>query len=179
MCYSCFKSSRKASSQGRATMPIGAGYDATQAGAETAGASAYAHDVFISYRHVPPDREWVRGKLVPALDAAGISVCVDYRSFRLGAPLVIEMGRAVEQSRYTLAVLTPNYLAGTFAELENVLAEHLGLERHEQRLLLVMLRDCQPRLGLRARLWLDMREPGDFTPAVARLIGELRPLPPP
>ncbi len=49
--------------------------------------------------------------------------------FRLGAPLVVEMARAVEQSRYTLAVLSPAYLTSNFAELENVLAEHLGLEQ--------------------------------------------------
>ena len=41
-------------------------------------------------------------------------------------------GRAVESSTYTLAVLTPTYLESTFTELENVLAEHLGLEERER-----------------------------------------------
>jgi hypothetical protein len=101
-------------------------------------------------------------------------VCIDYESFRLGAPLVLEMARAVEQSRYTLAVLTPGYLRSNFAELEGVLAEHLGLEQGARRLLLVMREPCVPRLGLRARLWLDLTEDAQFERGVARLTNELR-----
>jgi len=149
---------------------------------EKAGAGSigpYRYDLFISYRHDPVDRDWVRGRLVPGLETAGLRVCVDYRDFGLGVPLVLEMGRAVEQSHYTLAVLSPAYLESSFTELENVLAEPqvLGqnvLELREQRLLLVLHQDCKPRLGLRARLWLDMRDPGDFAPALARLVAELR-----
>ena len=153
-------------------MPIGSAHSGTQTTAEAESGDTY--DIFISYRHDPVDRAWVRGRLVPALEAAGVRVCIDYRDFRLGAPLVLEMGRAVEQSRFTLAVLTPAYLDSTFTELENVLAEHLGLERQERRLLLILREDCKPRLGLRARLWLDARDDRDFTDGLARLVGELR-----
>jgi hypothetical protein len=134
----------------------------------------YLYDLFVSYRHDPVDRDWVRGRLVPALEEAGLRVCIDHRDFRLGVPLVLEIGRAVEQSHYTLAVLSPAYLESGFTELENVLAEHLGTERREQRLLLILHQDCKPRLGLRARLWLDMRDSHDFAPALARLVAELR-----
>jgi hypothetical protein len=70
-------------------------------------------DVFVSYRHQEPDGPWVRQVLVERLRAAGLRVLVDVDGFRLGAPLVLEMARGVEESRYTLAVLTPAYLAGT------------------------------------------------------------------
>lgn len=115
-------------------------------------------DAFISYRQQDPDRSWVRGVLLPGLEAAGLRICVDYRCFRLGAPLVLEMARAVEQSRYTLGVLSPSYLDSNFTELENVLSEHLGLERSERRLLMVMREPCKPHLRMRARLWLDMTD---------------------
>ena len=82
----------------------------------------FVHDVFISYRAHEPDRSWVRETLLPRLRAEGFEVCVDYESFRLGAPLVLEMARAVEQSRYVLAVLSPAYLQHNFTELEIVLA---------------------------------------------------------
>jgi hypothetical protein len=134
-------------------------------------AGSFVYDAFVSYRQLEPDRSWVRGTLERRLVDEGLRVCIDYRSFRLGAPLVLEMARAVEQSRYTVAVLTPAYLASTFTELESVLAEHLGLEQRQRRLLLLMREPCSPRLGLRARLWLDVTHDGD---QLARLVDELR-----
>ena len=38
-------------------------------------------DVFLSYRQQDPDRTWVRQTLVPALDAAGLRVCIDHPPF--------------------------------------------------------------------------------------------------
>jgi len=137
-------------------------------------ADDFLYDVFISYRHQEPDKTWVHKTLLPQLEGEGLHVCIDYRDFRLGAPLVLEMARAVEQSRYTLAILSPVYLTSNFTELENVLAEHLGLEKSQRRLLAVMRQPCTPRLGIRARLWLDMTYDDEFETNVARLIYELR-----
>jgi hypothetical protein len=134
----------------------------------------FVYDVFISYRQQEPDRNWVRGVLVPGLETAGLRISVDNECFRLGAPLVLEMGRAVEQSRYTLGVLSPAYLDSNFTELENVLSEHLGLERSERRLLMVMREPCRPRLGIRARLWLDMTDDAETETNLERLASELR-----
>lgn len=131
-------------------------------------------DVFVSYRQQEPDRSWVRQRLIPALEVQGVRVCVDFRDFRLGAPLVTEMERCVQASRQTLAVLTPAYLASHFTALENILAEHLGLEQGQHRLLMVDREPCQPRLGMRARLRLDMTEEVDFEPGVARLVEAVR-----
>jgi hypothetical protein len=133
-----------------------------------------AYDVFVSYRRTEPDRGWVHGRLVPRLRSYGLAVCVDDDCFRLGAPLVLEMERAVLRSRYTLAVLTPAYVLSTYAELENVLAEHLGLERAERRLVAVMRELTAPRLGIRARLSLDMTDDDGFDTAAARLGKQLR-----
>jgi hypothetical protein len=139
-----------------------------------APAAEFPYDVFISYRQQEPDKTWVRKTLQKRLEAEGLRVFIDDRDFRLGAPLVLEMARAVEQSRYTLSVLSPQYLDSNFTELENVLAEHLGLENSQRRLLAVMHQPCNPRLGIRARLWLDMTENDEFDLNVQRLIYELR-----
>lgn len=136
--------------------------------------SAAAYDVFVSYRHEAADRRWVRELLVPRLLADGLDVCVDYLTFRLGSPLVLEMAAAVEASRYTLAVLTPAYVASTFTELENVLAEHLGLEQAARRLLYVLREPTDAPLRIRARAWFDMSSDEEFPQAVARLCQELR-----
>lgn len=134
----------------------------------------FAYDAFLSYRQAEPDLGWVRMFLERQLVDAGLNVCVDYRAFRLGRPLVLEMARAVETSRYTVAVITPRYLESTFTELENVLAEHLGLERAEARLLVVRREACTPRLGIRARLMLDMIGDGPFDTELERLVAALR-----
>jgi hypothetical protein len=131
-------------------------------------------DVFVSYRWCEPDMSWVRRLLVPRLREAGLAVCLDVDSFRLGAPIVLEMGRAVEASRYTLAVVTPAYLEGAFAELESVLAEHLGLEERRRRLLIVNREPAHARLGIRARLGLDMTDDAEVDAQLDRLVEEIR-----
>lgn len=134
----------------------------------------FAYDAFVSYRHQEPDKTWVRRIFVPALEAACLRVCVDHRDFQLGAPLVTEMARAVEQSRVTVAVLSPAYLAGRFAELENVLAEHVGLEERALRLLYVVREPCEPPLRMRARLRLDLTTEEEMGEGLPRLVAALR-----
>ncbi len=140
----------------------------------TQSSDDFAFDVFVSYRHTEPDNSWVRKKLVPRLEAEGLHPFIDYRHFKLGAPLVLEMARGVETARYTLAVLSPRYLESNFTELENVLAEHLGLENSERRLIAVLIESCKPRLGMRARLWLSMLTDEEFEANSETLAGALR-----
>jgi hypothetical protein len=135
---------------------------------------AFEYDVFISYSRREPDRGWVRDRLVPRLRRDGVVVCLDDECFRLGAPLIREIERAVESSRYTLAVLTPAYVNSSYTEVENVMAEHLGLEQAERRLLAVMREPTKPRLGIRMRLWLDMTDDSQFETEVGRLCDQLR-----
>ena len=129
------------------------------------------YDIFVSYRWQEPDRTWVRATLIPTLQRAGLELCADYLSFRIGRPVIREMERAVESSRFTLAVMTPAYLQGAFSDLEAVMAQHLSLEEREDRFL-VVLREETPQipLGARARIWLDMTQDAEFTAAVRRLI---------
>lgn len=137
-------------------------------------ADPFVYDVFISYRHREPAKSWVRQVLERRLADDGLRISIDYRTFPLGSPLVKEMARAVERSRYTLAVLTPAYLESNFTELETVLADHLGLEQSQRRLLAVMREPCTPPLGMRARLWLDMTDDGEIDAALDKLVQELR-----
>ena len=108
----------------------------------------FTYDVFVSYRQQEPDKTWVRKMLVPKLKAAGLRVFIDYLDFRLGVPIVTEMERGVVQSRYTVGVLSPNYLRSNFTDLESILAEQIGLEQSQQRFIGVMHESCKPRLGI-------------------------------
>ena len=137
----------------------------------------FEYDVFISYRQLEPDRSWVRKTLLPELKRQGFRIFIDFECFRLGAAVVDEMERAVIQSRYTLAVLSPEYLGSNFTKIENVMAEHLGLEQSQRRLLAVMRSECDPGLRTRTRLWLDMTDDAQFESNLLRLASQLR-LPP-
>jgi hypothetical protein len=134
----------------------------------------FKYDVFLSYRGQDPDKAWVRKTLYPRLKAEGLKVCLDTVDFRLGEPVIHEMERAVTESRYTMAVLTPAYLTSNFADFENVIAQHLGLEQSRRRFLGLLREPCTPRLGIRALYYLDMSDDDEFDLGVARLAAQLR-----
>jgi hypothetical protein len=136
----------------------------------------FAYDLFVSYRRMAPDGPWVRNVLVPRLEVLGLKVCIDQRDFSPGVYLIKEMERAVVQSRFTLAVLSPEYLESGYTELEHVLSRQLGLEDRRNRFLAVLRRPCEPGLDLRARLWIDMTDDGEFDERVVRLVQAVRPM---
>ena len=127
------------------------------------------YDAFLSYRHA--DKDWVRKTLVPRLESAGLRLCVDYRDFKLGAALLDEMERAVLESRFTIAVYTKAYSESGFTDLENILADHRGVEERAVRLIVLLRDGTVPSLRLKSRLMLDMSDDSDFETNVERLIG--------
>ena len=134
----------------------------------------FKYDVFLSYRQQEPDKTWVRKTLYPRLKAEGLKVCLDVVDFRLGEPVIKEMERAVVESRYTTAVLTPTYLSSNFTDFENVIAQHLGLEQSQRRFLGLLREPCTPRLGIRALYYLDMTDDDELDLGIARLATQLR-----
>lgn len=70
------------------------------------------YDVFISYRWVSPDQEWVRKDLFPALRAAGLRPLLDVEDFVPGRDLILEMTRAGRSSQRALCVVSPAYFEG-------------------------------------------------------------------
>jgi TIR domain len=69
-------------------------------------------DVFVSYRWVSPDQEWVRNQLVPRLREAGLRVLLDVDiedGFVPGRDAICEMTRAGRESLRTLSVWSPDY----------------------------------------------------------------------
>jgi hypothetical protein len=134
--------------------------------------------VFISYRHAQPDEGWVRTVLVPALEQAELRVCLDVRDFAPGVPELNERMRAVEQSRRTVVVLSPAYMENELGELENLMAQTLGVENGQYRLLPVRF-DPHTRVPLRLRIYwyADFADPARHTEALTQLIAAARQLP--
>ena len=114
----------------------------------------YLYDVFISYS--PTDREWVWETLLPRLENAGLKVILDERDFEPGAPLVKEKERAVLQSRKTLLVLSPAYVAGDWTEFESVLVQTLDPAARKRRLIPVVRVPCRLDLRIRPLVAVDL-----------------------
>ncbi|HWO21218.1 MAG TPA: TIR domain-containing protein [Kofleriaceae bacterium] len=136
---------------------------------------AHAYDVFVSYaRRDPDDRAWVERVLVPFLERAGLRACLEHRDFRLGQPRIREMERAVTESRYTLAVLSPSYVRDGFTDFQALLAQHRSLETRAPRLVPVLRRECRLELGTRMTSLLDLSADDDVPAGLARLALALR-----
>lgn len=70
------------------------------------------YDVFVSYRWVKPDQDWVRYELVPALQAARLRTLLDVEDFVPGRDVILEMARAGQMSRRALCIVSPDYFEG-------------------------------------------------------------------
>lgn len=133
---------------------------------------ANEYDVFVSYSGSKEDRNWVRNQLLPLLESHNMRVAVDFRA-PLGIPKIIFSEQAVQNSRYTLPVLTEDYLHSGLAEFENLVAQYLGIEQSEYRLIPVLAQPCSPRLGLRMLPILDMSDREEMQWNIDRLLGQL------
>ncbi|HEY0735832.1 MAG TPA: CHAT domain-containing protein [Herpetosiphonaceae bacterium] len=111
-------------------------------------ADDFVYDAFVSYLDADPDRAWVEDELVPTLVASGLRICLD-RDLVYGAAQVTEMERAVTESRRTIAVLSTQYLAGNFQDVQNVMAQTLGIEEGQYRLLPLIF---EPNVALPLRI---------------------------
>ena len=139
----------------------------------------FAYDAFISYRHEDPvDRTWVELVMVPRLEQLGLRLCLEHRDLEPGEPLISELERAIGESRYTVAVLTPSYLDGGFERLHSLLGQHQGWEMGVERFIPIMRRPCRPALGVRAKAVLDFGCEPEVEGRLQRLAEKLRRPPP-
>jgi len=133
------------------------------------------YDAYLSYcEDDPDDRAWVAGVVVPFLEGLGIKLCLESRDFRLGASRVEEIDRVVGESRYTIAVITPAYLASAFDAYESVLAAHVAIESRAPRLIPLIRRRCPLALHTRMTAALDVSLDAEVPAALQRLAIALR-----
>lgn len=75
-----------------------------------------AYDICVHYHS--HNQQWVDGYLLPHLDAAGFQVAIDHRILTFSEPYWVSMQRAVGMSRHILVVVSPEWLAESWAELQ-------------------------------------------------------------
>ena len=104
----------------------------------------YRYDVFISYRWINPDLEWVRNQLDPALRNAGLRVCLDVRDFGPGNHKILEMERGGLESRRTLCVISPEYFEeGRMVEFESLSARRRDPAGRNSLLIPLIVRETE------------------------------------
>lgn len=130
-------------------------------------ADQYEYDAFVSYSESKTDRKWVR-QLVKTLEAEGLEIAVDYKA-PLGMPKITFAEQAVTKSRYTLVALSPDYIASGFAKFQGLIAQHLGQEQSQHRVVPLMIEECEPRLGFRILPILDMTDEDEYEFNLERL----------
>jgi hypothetical protein len=101
----------------------------------------YTHDVFISYSQA--DLAWVREELLPRLEGAGLKVLFADRDFEIGAPRLVNVERAVETSRHTLIVITPDWIADEWNVFETLLVSTTDPAVRRRKLIPVLLRPAE------------------------------------
>src|SRR5262249_6163676 len=104
----------------------------------------FRYDAYISFADEDSDANWVVEKLVPRLQGAGLRVAVSEDSWDPGVERVTSMDRGIRQSKRTVVVLSPAFLARKVSNFEATLAATLGLDEGSYRLLPVRLRPVAP-----------------------------------
>ncbi|MEA5464065.1 nSTAND1 domain-containing NTPase [Leptothoe sp. PORK10 BA2] len=127
-------------------------------------------DLFISYAEA--NRAWVEGYLLDSLDQADVSYLSE-EAFALGAPRLQEFERAIQRSQRTLLVLSPAYVADSFNQFVDLLAQCFGLDTSTWPVIPLLLEPVQlpPRLAALVRL--DATDPERWESAISRLCRDL------
>ncbi|CAH2083534.1 unnamed protein product [Euphydryas editha] len=76
------------------------------------------YDAFVSFTH--QDEDFVRNKLIPKLENGKptLKICVHYRDWVVGDYIPEQIARSVDQSRYTIIVLSRNFVNSMWGRME-------------------------------------------------------------
>ena len=101
-------------------------------------ASPARYDVFLSYRHGPPDADIARD-LLETLEADGYRVAIDERDFPANASFLEEMERCIRESRYTVAIVSARYLESGNCQEEAIVCKVLDMDERRRRLVPIVI----------------------------------------
>jgi hypothetical protein len=132
----------------------------------------FQFDAFVSYSH--QDSAWVSSVLLPRLEGEGLRVCIDTRDFEVGVPSLVNMENAVEHSRKTLLVLTPNWVASQWTGFEGLLVQTKDPVGRGRRILPLLVQPCDLPDRLQLFTYLDLTDPAQLDFQMQRLVDAIR-----
>ncbi|GAB1600089.1 uncharacterized protein LOC115215177 isoform X1 [Argonauta hians] len=91
------------------------------------------YDAFISFRSSSPDENWTFKTLFPVLESEmGFKVCIHTRDFVVGETISNNIISAIEKSRRTILVLSPDYVISEWTRMEYQVAHQEMLKKHHK-----------------------------------------------
>ncbi len=133
--------------------------------------ASHGFDVFISYSAA--DKEWAEDWLRPRLKQAGLQVCTD-DDFDLGVPRAVNIERAVVDSRHTLLVLSPDWMAGEWNQFEALLVEADDPAAIQRKLLPILIRPCEPPRRIAMLTYADFANAQRREAQVSRIVASVQ-----
>lgn len=131
------------------------------------------HDVFISYSR--KDSGSFVQFLVERLELCGVSTFYDQVDIAVGQPLIQAIERAVDEARYVLVVMSPEYFASQWATQEWQMAMAQESSRRENKVIPILYRDCDIPPILAAKVYADFRTEDAFEQNFPKLLEILHP----
>jgi len=132
------------------------------------GDTKYSYDVFVSYSD--QDADWVKNWLVPRLREAGLRVCIDVDCFEVGTPALVNMERAINESRKTLLVLTPDWVASEWTPFESLLVQTEDPAARHRHFIPLVLQPTQAPIRLAALTSADFTDPSNWNDQLNRVV---------
>jgi len=109
--------------------------------------------IFISYTGTDVQwAEWIGWQL----EENGHSVIIQAWDFRPGSNFILEMQEAAQEADRTIAVLSPDYLKSVFTHPEWAAAFAQDPKGESGKLVLVRVRECEPKGLLRSIIYIDL-----------------------
>lgn len=121
--------------------------------------STFHYHAFISYSQ--HDCTWVDSELVPALESAGLSICIHERDFVPGQWIVDNIISCVESSYKTIFILSKYFVQSEWCNYELFFAQHRAISVKDDSLVFILLEpipsDSLPKKFLRLRTLLRQK----------------------
>ena len=128
-------------------------------------------DIFISYSK--PDKPWVDHYLIRLLEAADVPYVIDDQDFAIGAPLEESIRNLIKECRYTLLVMTPDWVKGKWTHYESELAVQRRLESEGVSVLPLKLKACDVPPEIAKSLFLDLCKARTRDKEIVKLLRQL------
>jgi hypothetical protein len=134
----------------------------------TPAAPVLRYDVFISYRHGGADADVAR-QLLDALEADGYKVAIDERDFVANRSFLLEMERAIRESRYTVAVVSHRYLGSGHCEEEAIVSKVLDMGDRRRRLIPLIIQPVELPAWMFGIVGIDCTKPDGLVDPIDKL----------
>ncbi|CAL1545382.1 unnamed protein product, partial [Lymnaea stagnalis] len=132
------------------------------------------YDAFISYKSTPRDERFILHHLYPRLEKElDFRLCLHFRDFPPGEPIANNIIHAIENSRRTIMVLSPSYVASEWCRMEYQKAQHEML-RLKHKIIPIVLEDVSsmPEMDANLRTIIDtvtyIEWPGEEEPSTSK-----------